>query len=774
MSVVSHSPTTPSYSPEPTMSSSVNDTVRNQITTAPSSVPCLAPSTSPAAGPSAEPSVAPSTAFSLAPSAAPSPTVSPEASHAPTPAVKVSTGSPTLPPVGEEASLSPSALIEVKRHHRYLTLFTAPEGDSGDKLRIVTGVQLLSTQTMLMFLLAMLYDVQSPSDDGTCSAHATEDSCLNRKSVFDSTVSYCQWQLADDLSSASCLYRDPVFSLKVILYISVIVAILTAVISYPSDIIFDLLSAPVADDAKAAAQDSAIKALGRRVSNVARRASNAAMSAVTAVKNKFIRNKYIVGTVTRKLPGDTEAAHALATASMTVIVENSRQSMVRRQLTRMRTYHESGGKYGVTIISDDDLSSASGSDADSSSESDFEGENKQRVESTNEASICKKIESALSFACCRNKVSPAEDLVIRDLLKLSEEINCQRRLLRPSEVDQFDTQWGLDPTGEFSQGERSVVSCLRRSRPGAEAIILDELKFYLGTAPFVIHRMFVRFLQPFVLSGLLLLWQFIMSNVIFIVITVFLGLMVLIYGLFRRYHEKKLLEKTQNVAPVAAEYLHNTHTERDDREGYTHQLHLPHVFALQLPVSDLRQRKSLRHSQECSGDSKEAPDSDGNDESDLLSIMLSTNAHHAPSKKNSVKIMHSDRSTDSTESSEPEQRERSLLDSELSSLDLPAAALPMSCTAFSARAKSHVRVPHPIYASSNSKSSKSGGTVSSSSTSSSDSSHAPAPSFSGRLSGVAFASTPSEPVCNQQQDASESSSCWSMSDISAESLPMPP
>eukprot|EP01032_Pedospumella_encystans_P023687 gene23687-26804_t len=98
---------------------------------------------------------------------------------------------------------------EVKRHHRYLTLFTAPEGESGDKQRILTGVQLLSTQTMLMFLLAMLYDVESPSDDGSCLTYIDTATCLNRKSVFDTTVSYCDWHY-DPLNDADgCFYRNP-------------------------------------------------------------------------------------------------------------------------------------------------------------------------------------------------------------------------------------------------------------------------------------------------------------------------------------------------------------------------------------------------------------------------------------------------------------------------------------------------------------------------------------------------------------------------------------
>eukprot|EP01032_Pedospumella_encystans_P023776 gene23776-26908_t len=356
---------------------------------------------------------------------------------------------------------------EIKRHHRYLTLFTAPEGENGDKQRILTGVQLLTIQTMLMFLLAMLYDVQSPSDDGSCGTKYDVESCLHRKSVFDSTVSYCDWTLTDEQDQIyTCLYRNPTFSFKVILYISVIVALLTALISYPTDLIFDTLSAPVADVTKAAAQESVINKIGRRASNVARRASNAAMSAAAAAKAKITRNKYVVGTVTRKLPGATEAAHALATASMTVIAENSRRTMQQRQLSRMRSYQESSGKHGDVLLSVDDLSSSSSESDSSDSDSDGGSEDNTR---RGEIVTSQKATTA-------GAAQSAQQVAEAQLAKLSEEVHCQRRLLKASEVEEFDSQWGLDPTGEFTQGERSVVPCLR-GRPGARESILSELQF---------------------------------------------------------------------------------------------------------------------------------------------------------------------------------------------------------------------------------------------------------------------------------------------------------
>ena len=48
---------------------------------------------------------------------------------------------------------------EVSKTHRYLLLFTA-SGEDGDKKRMLTAIHLLTVQTMLMFILAVFYDLQ--------------------------------------------------------------------------------------------------------------------------------------------------------------------------------------------------------------------------------------------------------------------------------------------------------------------------------------------------------------------------------------------------------------------------------------------------------------------------------------------------------------------------------------------------------------------------------------------------------------------------------------
>ena len=182
---------------------------------------------------------------------------------------------------------------------------------------------------MLMFLLAWLYDVQSPADDGSCPDYDTESDCLQRKTVMDTTQSYCQWMrnpddAADDGEEFVCEFAPAKLNIKVMIYIAVIVALFVSICTKPIDVIFDLLSAPTADSLKVSVQDTALKRFGRRVSNAARRMSAAAGSLATAAKTKLAgggtRNrKSIIGVATRKLPAATETAHALASASMQVL-----------------------------------------------------------------------------------------------------------------------------------------------------------------------------------------------------------------------------------------------------------------------------------------------------------------------------------------------------------------------------------------------------------------------------------------------------------------------
>ena len=99
--------------------------------------------------------------------------------------------------------------------------------------------RVVAIQSMLMFILAVTYDLQSPSDDGSCSQWLTEESCLFRKSYLDSTQSYCRWGMiqTDDMglsvSGYVCSYQDPISTLLEVLSISVLVSLATALFLRP-------------------------------------------------------------------------------------------------------------------------------------------------------------------------------------------------------------------------------------------------------------------------------------------------------------------------------------------------------------------------------------------------------------------------------------------------------------------------------------------------------------------------------------------------------------
>ena len=106
---------------------------------------------------------------------------------------------------------------EVSKSHRYLLLFTA-SGEDGDKKRMLTGVHLLTVQSMLMFILAVFYDLEYPQDDGECRAYDTEEACLEPRSVLDSSNHLCRWVPESSPSStpvSNCESKPVAMSLKV-------------------------------------------------------------------------------------------------------------------------------------------------------------------------------------------------------------------------------------------------------------------------------------------------------------------------------------------------------------------------------------------------------------------------------------------------------------------------------------------------------------------------------------------------------------------------------
>jgi hypothetical protein len=106
--------------------------------------------------------------------------------------------------------------------------------------------------------------------------------------------------------------------------------------------------------------------------------------------------------------------------------------------------------------------------------------------------------------------------------------------------------WQVGSVARINRHER-----IRRATVLGGVIALLQ---YLGTAPFVLHRMFVRFLQPFVFSAVVLFWKIIISNPIYVGIAAAVVAAICFYCVYMYYVDKHVYSSINGVAPVLAEY----------------------------------------------------------------------------------------------------------------------------------------------------------------------------------------------------------------------------
>jgi hypothetical protein len=367
---------------------------------------------------------------------------------------------------------------EIYKHHRYVLVVACSNDKKSDQNRIVTGVRLLTIQTMLMFLLAVFYDLQAPSDDGTCKTLLTEDSCLARKSVIEAHSTYCQWS-ENALREMECSYQDPVFSYLTIAYVSVLISVITAFVTSPIDMCFQYLTAPTADSIKLSAADTFTNRLVER----AKRASISTMNMMSNSVSRMTDIKKRLGQVnfeTREVPESTRLAHGLAMAVVPFLISKSQSMLLKRVAStqsskekhkeaRDKLTKEHGDdsddsedekESGYESSSDGD-ESESGSDHDHGSRSDDKPQrlsqrSSQRSDDKMPAPALAHTSRGYSFF--RRVLFRENPVVQKKFDELSLEIDLQRKVLRGTDAEDFDNSWGIDPTGEFVKRDRLSVT----------------------------------------------------------------------------------------------------------------------------------------------------------------------------------------------------------------------------------------------------------------------------------------------------------------------------
>lgn len=160
-----------------------------------------------------------------------------------------------FPPAFAKRAILKIVARELYHHHEYVNLFFKLVERSDPMLDIF---KMISMQSYLLFLLALLYDLNYPDDDGSCQLNTTEQDCLQRTSLLDPAQTYCQWSSTASTSPIGgvtvedglCAYAQPTFSFNTALYISTMIAFATCIYLGPLEYGMTLLAAP---DSSAAA-----------------------------------------------------------------------------------------------------------------------------------------------------------------------------------------------------------------------------------------------------------------------------------------------------------------------------------------------------------------------------------------------------------------------------------------------------------------------------------------------------------------------------------------
>eukprot|EP01038_Epipyxis_sp_PR26KG_P014552 gene14552-19538_t len=138
-------------------------------------------------------------------------------------------------------------LKEVFGQHRFSSLVNNRSKIENDaEQKYVIGIKLLTTQCMMMFMIALFYDFQYPQNDGSCTSMTTEYQCLTRRSPFDDTIHYCSWQSSSTSGYSPCQYNTTAnLTVRVFTITVVLIAFCTGLLIRPIDILFHYLLAPI-------------------------------------------------------------------------------------------------------------------------------------------------------------------------------------------------------------------------------------------------------------------------------------------------------------------------------------------------------------------------------------------------------------------------------------------------------------------------------------------------------------------------------------------------
>jgi hypothetical protein len=158
-----------------------------------------------------------------------------------------------------------------------------------------------------------------------CPTYLAYDTCLARKSIFEKTRTYCNWDDNAVVGTSPCSFNSTPLPFKVTIYIQVMVSIMSAIILRPLSYLFDILLSPNVDTMKAKlAEEAALKSIENvgasrqsivgKVTRRVGRVANSVASMITFAQPKQVDPKELENMPVTLIPDEVEMSHTQAKA----------------------------------------------------------------------------------------------------------------------------------------------------------------------------------------------------------------------------------------------------------------------------------------------------------------------------------------------------------------------------------------------------------------------------------------------------------------------------
>jgi hypothetical protein len=336
----------------------------------------------------------------------------------------------------------------------------------------------------------VLYDLQYASDDGSCESKADVTSCLERKTIIDSSQSYCEW--ADDATGTRypCTYRQPHTNGWTFIYIFVFVSVVTSLVNIPVDYLFDVCVAPFASVVETASlsniRNSVIKRASVTAANVmqnARRLSVAASAAAQPVLDQLhqvLTSKK--ANKKRQILADIDVSESLRRNHSRVLEVVPRLAILAS--ARMRSRDEAAQLIrGLAAKRRSSSKNASFRVAGSQVSDEDEGDSEVRRAQLTDGRDSSRGNSATEFS------------------RLCDDILTQRVLLPdgPQGLQLYDAQWGIvrvaanPPSYTVSRpAKQAILATIHEAQADAEEVNAELSRYTVQHAGLTLLHLFIQ------------------------------------------------------------------------------------------------------------------------------------------------------------------------------------------------------------------------------------------------------------------------------------------